>query len=637
MLRIRDFPIRTKLTLMNMLVSGAALLLACVSFVAYDQITVRQTLVRSLSIQAQIVGSNSVSAIAFDDAAAAEVNLAGLRAKSSIVAAGIYSANGRPLAVYRRNSGKQALPLPPIPAAESEAHWFEEREVALVHTIEFQGKTTGVVYIRSDLREIDTRLKRYAAVVGVVLLTSLFAAFVLSSIVRRAVAQPIDHLADVARIVSRDKNYSVRAAASGNHDEMAVLIGAFNEMLAQIQERDGALQEAQERLSLALRSSGVGTWNLGLMDHCMTMDEYLAPLLGLQPGSFSGDYHAFLGLIHQQDRQRVAREIEGAKGDVPYAAQFQVVWPDGSGHDLNMRGKVYRDQSETAVRMTGVCWDITDLRRAENEVKRLNEGLERRVAERTLELEAANKELEAFTYSVAHDLRAPLRHVHGFSKILAEEYKPQLDAAALEYLDGIMEDTENMGRLIDDLLNLGRLGRQELKLELTGLNSLVDEVLRDLKSEMKGRDIEWRIGDLPFVECDPGLMKQVFSNLIANAIKYTRPRKRAVIEVDQITTGEQATVFVRDNGVGFNMKYADKLFGVFQRLHRKEDFEGTGVGLATVQRILHKHGGRIWAEAALDKGAAFYFIADPVERTASGVGAEAASSEGNLVRTGDRR
>jgi light-regulated signal transduction histidine kinase (bacteriophytochrome) len=229
------------------------------------------------------------------------------------------------------------------------------------------------------------------------------------------------------------------------------------------------------------------------------------------------------------------------------------------------------------------------------------------LAKANLELAEANKELEAFTYSVAHDLRAPLRHVLGFSKAMLEDAGPRMPPDALEYAHDIVEGAQHMGHLVDDLLSLARVGRQELRIQITGLSSLVEEVVRDLKRETKDREIRWIIGELPFAECDAGLMRQAFSNLLSNAVKYTRPRHPAVIEVGQKQRAEGPVVYVRDNGVGFNMKYADKLFGVFQRLHRKEDFEGTGVGLATVQRIIHKHGGRIWAEAEVDKGAAFYF------------------------------
>jgi signal transduction histidine kinase len=476
----RNLSLSHKITRMNVMVSGIALLIACAAFMLYDAISFRQIMVTNLSSQAQIVGANSVSALLFNDSDSAKQTLAALVDSPGIISATIFRPDGRPFVTYSRNGNLQPSPLPSGLPHAVQSHFFKNGEVVLIRTIFFNGKPVMLVRIRSDLHDVTARFKRYLVIVLLVLLSSFCVAMLMSSAIRRAIAEPLDRLAHTASVVSEERKYSLRAPRTNNGDELDNLIENFNQMLSQIEQNDAALREAR--------------------DH-----------------------------------------------------------------------------------------------------------LDQRVQERTIQLDAANKELEAFSYSVAHDLRAPIRKIAGFARIVVEDYGEQLNDEVRSHLDKVQDGAEQMATLVEGLLSLAKLGRQAISRKTVSLNSMVEEVARGLAGENSGRKIEWRITSLGSVECDYGLVNQVFVNLLSNALKYSRPREISTIEVGQMEIEGEQVFFVRDNGVGFDMKYADKLFGVFQRLHRTEEFEGTGVGLATVERIIRRHGGRIWVDAAPDKGATFFF------------------------------
>jgi PAS domain S-box-containing protein len=331
----------------------------------------------------------------------------------------------------------------------------------------------------------------------------------------------------------------------------------------------------------------------------------------------------WMDAVHPEERERTVADWANAmQRSSCHCAEYRVRRYDGQYRHMAVHGVPVLEQDGTVREWIVTSADITETRLAEEEVRRLNAELERRVAERTAELEAANNEVESFAYSVSHDLRAPLRAINGFSRILLEEHAPQLPVEARHYLEVAWRNAEQMGELIDGLLAFSRLGRQPVRRQLVAPSDLARLAWEDLSAERQGRTVEIVVEDLPPCEADPFLLRQVFVNLLSNALKYTRTRDAARIELGslpladckgavsppQLAGDNTAVVYtVRDNGIGFDMRFADKLFRVFQRLHRADEYEGTGIGLANVQRVVHRHGGCVWVWSEVDRGATFYF------------------------------
>jgi PAS domain S-box-containing protein len=307
------------------------------------------------------------------------------------------------------------------------------------------------------------------------------------------------------------------------------------------------------------------------------------------------------------DRGKLDWELQRAAAEGQVEDQGWCVRKDGSRFWAEMVITALRNSAGALTGFVKIDKDMTSRRESEEQIQQLHAELQRRVEE----LGTVNRELESFSYSVSHDLRAPLRHVDGFTRILKEQYSPVMPPEAIRYLDRVLEAATHMGELIDDLLNLARIGRRELTRDRAQIASVLKQAIAELPCEAQERNIQWRIEPLPELNCDAGLLKLVFINLLSNALKFTRQQPIAVIEVGSRITEGRPTIFVRDNGVGFDAQYADKLFGVFQRLHRQEDFEGTGIGLATAERIIRRHGGEIWAESQVNAGTTFFFTLGP--------------------------
>lgn len=372
------------------------------------------------------------------------------------------------------------------------------------------------------------------------------------------------------------------------------------------------LRESRERLRTAIASADMGTWSVDVPQELVYWDARSQELFGMS-GVDVAPLEEVLTHILDEDlplvRERIAAALNPAS-DGRYDIEYRTRDARGDVHWVRATGQVLFEgegPNRHPIRFIGVLMDMTDRKRAEEELRQLTATLEQRVQARTAALEAANKELEAFSYSVSHDLRAPLRGIDGFSRVLLEQYFDRLDERGRDYLTRVRNASQRMGRLIDDMLNLSRIGRREMVRKTVNLSEIAASIIEDLRQRDPARKVEAIITPDLLVNGDPDLLRIVMDNLIGNAWKFTGQRETVRIEVGVTTRDGERVYYVRDNGAGFDMAYADKLFTPFQRLHTEAEFPGTGIGLAIVQRIIARHGGRVWAEGEEGKGATIYF------------------------------
>ena len=487
--------LRQKLLGMVLVTTLVALIVALAAMIGYDLSAYHRSLVSDMTTQAELIGRTIAPALAFDDIKVAKENLSLLRFRPLVSSAAVYNARGALFATYARKDEAHVFPKLPGPDGAR----VEERDLVLFKRIVSDGEILGTVYLRADYELFD-RVYDYLGIAAVVLIAAMLVALLMSSWMQNIVTRPILAIAQVAREVVGQRDYS-RRAVKMSADEVGTMVDSFNDMLAEIDRRNRELEASNAKL---------------------------------------------------------AQEAE-------------------------------------------------ERSRAEREILRLNTELENRVRERTAQLETANRELESFSYSVSHDLRAPLRAIDGFGQALLDDFPEHLPGDAKRYLSRIRSSTQHLAQLIEDLLKLARVSRGPLERRAVDLGQIARQVAAELQQGEPGRAVEVSVWDGMRTEADAHLLRAALDNLIGNAWKFTSKSAKPHIEVGALKDRGRATFFVRDNGAGFDMAYADKLFGAFQRLHSATEYSGTGIGLATVQRIVHRHGGRIWAEAEIGKGAVFFF------------------------------
>ena len=396
--------------------------------------------------------------------------------------------------------------------------------------------------------------------------------------------------------------------------DLLQMVGDTGNKIGQFIERkrmEEALKEQECSLVTAQALAHLGSWEWHIKSGEERWSDEQFCIFGYEPQSFAPSYGTFIQTLHPDDRDRVLIAVKKTLDEQAlYDLECRIMRPNGEIRFVQCCGNVYRDQAGQSVRMAGTVLDITERKRVEEEITLLNADLERRVSQRTAELKAANKELESFSYSVSHDLRAPLRSIDGFSQALLEDCADKLDEPGKDALRRVRAASQRMGKLIDDLLQLSRTTQSELQRGPLDVSALALASATEVRNIWPGRQVKLIIAPGLHAEGDQQLLRIVFDNLLGNAWKFTSKREQATIEVGAISHNGTTAYFVRDNGAGFDMAYSDKLFGAFQRLHAIADYPGTGIGLATVQRIIHRHGGRVWAEGKVDEGATFYFTLD---------------------------
>ena len=461
-----------RLTALVLFVSGTALLLAYVSFLVYDFYTLRRNLIESLETQASMIGTNSETALLFDDPLAAETTLSALRGAPTILGAEIFRADGRSFTRYTRQGSLEHSIVPALPKGQKSEFWIQDGTVLLGHAIISDGKPIGTVYILAETKDVAHGARQFGMLSAGILLVCFAIALLATSAMRGLIIHPLENLAETARVVSRKKDYSVRAEIPRRKDELAFLVQSFNEML--------------------------------------------------------------------------------------------------------------------------------------DEIEKSRAVLEQKVAERTAELSAANRELEAFSYTVAHDLRGPLQQVSNIGFLLQVGAEAGGAREQMALLDNLNAATTRMSSLIDNLLNLSRVASTPLQHVPIDMSRLARSILDNLVQGSE-RHIETVVAENCVAVADEGLMTVVLENLLRNAWKYSSRKNPAHIEFGCRHEGEETCFFVRDNGAGFDSSQINRLFHPFQRLHSQAEFPGTGVGLATVQRIVMRHGGRVWAIGTVGQGAEFCF------------------------------
>jgi signal transduction histidine kinase/HAMP domain-containing protein len=637
---ISDWPIRQKLMFVIMLTCGAVLLLATGLLGIYQVAKFRETLIRNSTVLADVLAENTQAALAFDDENAAQKTLQALQADSYVTCACLYDAKGAPFATYA-HPGDPCV-IPPHPSAEG--YHFEARSLIIFRPVILNGAQTGTIYLQTSLEGLYERLRLFILFAVFVVVVSGLVAFGLSSHLQRPISQPLHALTEAARRISINKDFSVSLPQHGR-DEVGQLADALNQLLNSIEERDRALRttndllrqeiaerkeaeralaDSEQRLQALMQALPVGV-SFSSDSTCREITGNAA-LLAQLDGSPGDNFSASAPDQNARGRQlrffRDGRPV-GAS-DLPLQravtenreikpTEYEVLLPNGRRWIMEGSGAPIRDEQGNVIAGVAVTLDISERKRVENELRQAHaqladkaNQLETLVERRTAKLRETIGELEAFSYSIAHDMRAPLRALQGFSDLLLTDYAGKLDQDGQRYLSRIANAADRMDKLIQDVLNYSRVVQSDFPLARVDVAELLRGII-DTYPNFASEKSEIVIGQpMPDVLGNEAMLTQVFSNLIGNAVKFVAPTVRPRIEIRAEAKDARVRILVQDNGIGIAPGQHEKIFEIFQQVEKGKGYEGTGIGLAIVKKAIERIGGTVGVHSELGRGSTFW-------------------------------
>jgi len=601
----RKMNIRTKLV-MTIFTVATLVSVGGFLFIIYTDIeNLRSDAIKTAQSDVAVISQDLVKIIVFGRVEDAADVVTKLDLLPRIQASYVYNTRGGLVFSYQRDETQQLTP----PELHEDGALLNPMSIDLYHPVAYQGTRYGTIYMSLSTEELVAREQDYYRLVAAVVIIFMLLFLVAGYWIQRFFSRPILELSKSVDQIATEQDYS-RRLFTPHQDEVGVLYRSFNQLLEVIETSRYSLEQNVARTDGILNVVGNVIISIDSDYRIILFNHQAEKTFGYRADEVMG--RGLDMLLPERFRHSHNEKVHGfgeESAKVRPAMQRDYISAlHKNGREFPIEASISRMYFDDSIIYTVALNDISQRVETEDELKRYRLHLEELVNERTAELKRASKEMEAFSYSVSHDLRAPLRRIDGFSKVLLEDHMPQLDAEGQNYLNRIRASTQRMSVLIDDMLNLSRISRKEMKILEADLSDMARTVATHLQETDTQRCVDFIIHDTPPAECDPGLMQIVLENLLQNAWNYSVKKDNAVIEFSyQMNTEGYAVYTLRDNGVGFDMKYASKLFGVFERLHDDKDFTGTGIGLATVFRIIERHGGRIWAEGKVNQGAAFNF------------------------------